>query len=49
LGVFEGGWQEAQRPSWNYRSEDGGGIILDMILPTGATCSYNLFGESREA
>jgi predicted dehydrogenase len=29
--VFEGGWQEAQRPSWNYRSEDGGGIILDMV------------------
>lgn len=29
--VFEGDWQAAQRPSWNYRSEDGGGIILDMI------------------
>ncbi len=29
--VFEGDWQEAQRPSWNYRAEDGGGIILDMI------------------
>src|SRR5438105_5870230 len=29
--VFEGGWQEAQRPSWNYRAADGGGIILDMI------------------
>ncbi|HMH99223.1 MAG TPA: Gfo/Idh/MocA family oxidoreductase, partial [Bradyrhizobium sp.] len=29
--VFEGDWQEAQRPSWNYRREDGGGIILDMI------------------
>src|ERR1700690_3620891 len=29
--VFEGDWQEAQRPSWNYRSEDGGGIILDMV------------------
>src|SRR5882672_9331498 len=29
--VFEGDWQEAQRPSWNYRSEDGGGIILDML------------------
>ncbi|MFV2175938.1 Gfo/Idh/MocA family protein [Actinomadura sp. LOL_016] len=28
--VFEGDWQEAQRPSWNYRDEDGGGIILDM-------------------
>ena len=29
--VFEGGWQPAQRPSWNYRKEDGGGIILDMF------------------
>ena len=28
--VFEGDWQPAQRPSWNYRAEDGGGIILDM-------------------
>src|SRR5262249_19318130 len=22
--VFEGDWQSAQRPSWNYRSQDGG-------------------------
>jgi predicted dehydrogenase len=29
--VFEGDWQAAQRPSWNYRSADGGGIILDMF------------------
>ena len=29
--VFEGDLQPIQRPSWNYRSEDGGGIILDMI------------------
>ncbi|MFD6663872.1 Gfo/Idh/MocA family protein [Micromonospora chalcea] len=29
--VFEGDWQGAQRPSWNYRSEDGGGITLDMF------------------
>ena len=29
--VFEGDWQPAQRPSWNYRKEDGGGIILDMF------------------
>ncbi|MEP9354711.1 Gfo/Idh/MocA family oxidoreductase [Xanthobacter sp. KR7-65] len=30
--VFEGDWgQPAQRPSWNYRSEDGGGMILDMV------------------
>ena len=29
--VFEGDWQSAQRPSWNYRQEDGGGIVLDML------------------
>jgi len=29
--VFEGDWQAAQRPSWNYRKEEGGGIILDML------------------
>jgi len=29
--VFEGDWQPSQRPSWNYRKEDGGGIILDML------------------
>ncbi|MGC4866439.1 Gfo/Idh/MocA family protein [Micromonospora sp. DT53] len=29
--VFEGDWQPAQRPSWNYRAEDGGGIVVDMF------------------
>jgi predicted dehydrogenase len=29
--VFEGDSIPAQRPSWNYRKEDGGGIILDMF------------------
>jgi predicted dehydrogenase len=29
--VFEGDWQPAQRPSWNYRKEQDGGIILDMF------------------
>jgi predicted dehydrogenase len=29
--VFEGDWRPAQRPSWNYRKEDGGGIISDMF------------------
>jgi predicted dehydrogenase len=29
--VFEGDWQPAQRPSWNYRAEHGGGIVLDMF------------------
>ena len=29
--VFEGDWMPAQRPSWNYRADDGGGIISDML------------------
>ncbi len=29
--VFEGDNVPAQRPSWNYRREDGGGIIMDML------------------
>jgi len=29
--VFEGEVQPAQRPSWNYRAEDGGGITVDMF------------------
>jgi predicted dehydrogenase len=29
--VFEGNLQPAQRPSWNYRKEDGGGITTDMF------------------
>jgi predicted dehydrogenase len=30
--VFEGTWGPApQRPSWNYRAEDGGGLMLDMF------------------
>ena len=29
--VFEGDLQPIQRPSWNYRAADGGGIILDMM------------------
>jgi predicted dehydrogenase len=29
--VFEGEQIPAQRPSWNYRAEDGGGIVLDMF------------------
>jgi predicted dehydrogenase len=44
--VFEGDWQPAQRPSWNYRSEDGGGIILDMICHWRYVLD-NLFGEVK--
>jgi predicted dehydrogenase len=29
--VFEGDLQPIQRPSWNYKLDEGGGIILDMI------------------
>jgi predicted dehydrogenase len=29
--VFEGDLQAAQRPSWNYRGEEGGGIVMDML------------------
>jgi predicted dehydrogenase len=29
--VFEGDTTPAQRPSWNYRAEEGGGIIADMF------------------
>lgn len=44
--VFEGHTIKAQRPSWNYRSEDNGGIILDML------CHWryildNLFGKVK--
>ena len=38
--VFEGDWQAAQRPSWNYRAEDGGGIVVDMF------CHWNYVLES---
>ena len=45
--VFEGDWGvDPQRPSWNYRKGDGGGIILDML------CHWRyvidgLFGEVK--
>lgn len=29
--VFEGDYMPAQRPSWNYRSADGGGMVSDML------------------
>jgi predicted dehydrogenase len=44
--VFEGDRQPAQRPSWNYRKEDGGGIVLDM-LPHWRYVLDHLFGEVR--
>lgn len=44
--VFEGDWQPAQRPSWNYRQKDGGGIILDMLCHWRYVLD-NLFGEVK--
>lgn len=44
--VFEGDWQKAQRPSWNYRLADGGGIILDMLCHWRYVLD-NLFGEVK--
>ncbi len=44
--VFEGDEQPAQRPSWNYRRKDGGGIILDMLCHWRYVLD-NLFGEVR--
>ena len=42
--VFEGDLQPIQRPSWNYRAEDGGGIILDMMCHWRYVLD-SLFGE----
>ena len=42
--VFEGDWQPAQRPSWNYRAEDGGGVVLDMFCHWNYVLE-NLFGR----
>jgi predicted dehydrogenase len=44
--VFEGDWQASQRPSWNYRKADGGGIILDMLCHWRYVLD-NLFGEVK--
>jgi predicted dehydrogenase len=44
--VFEGDWRPAQRPSWNYRKEEGGGIIVDMLSHWRYVLD-NLFGEVR--
>ena len=48
--VFEGdkarGQPAAHRPSWNYRKQDGGGIILDMLCHWRYVMD-NLFGEVK--
>jgi len=44
--VFEGFSVPAQRPSWNYRKEEDGGIILDMLCHWRYVLD-NLFGKVR--
>ena len=44
--VFAGDTLPAQRPSWNYRKADGGGIMLDMLCHWRYVLD-NLFGEVR--
>ncbi len=44
--VFEGDLVPGQRPSWNYRKEDGGGIIIDMLCHWRYVLD-NLFGGVR--
>ena len=44
--VFEGHNVPAQRPSWNYRKEDDGGIIVDMVCHWRYVLD-NLFGEVK--
>ena len=42
--VFDGKTQPCQRPSWNYRKEEGGGIITDMLCHWRYVID-NLFGK----
>jgi predicted dehydrogenase len=44
--VFEGEDGRLQRPSWNYRKEDGGGIIIDMLCHWRYVVD-NLFGNIK--
>jgi predicted dehydrogenase len=44
--VFEGDTVKAQRPSWNYRKEEGGGIIIDMLCHWRYVLD-NLFGPVK--
>jgi predicted dehydrogenase len=45
--VFEGHTIPAQRPSWNYRKEDGGGMVVDMLCHWRYVID-NLFGEVKK-
>ena len=44
--VFEGDVVAPQRPSWNYRAEDGGGLLIDMMCHWRYVLD-NLFGAVR--
>ena len=44
--VFTGEHVPAQRPSWNYRKEDGGGIIIDMLCHWRYVLD-NVFGQVK--
>ncbi len=44
--VFEGHTIPAQRPSWNYRKEDGGGMAVDMLCHWRYVID-NLFGDVK--
>jgi predicted dehydrogenase len=44
--VFTGEYEKLQRPSWNYRKEDDGGIIVDMLCHWQYVIQ-NLFGEVK--
>ncbi|MFP4104515.1 MAG: Gfo/Idh/MocA family protein [Phycisphaerae bacterium] len=44
--VFEGDTVPAQRPSWNYRAEEGGGMIIDMLCHWRYVLD-NIFGEVK--
>jgi predicted dehydrogenase len=44
--VFTGEHEKLQRPSWNYRKEDDGGIIVDMLCHWQYVIQ-NLFGEMK--
>ena len=44
--VFEGDTVPIQRPSWNYRKEEGGGIIIDMLCHWRYVLD-NLFGHVK--
>jgi predicted dehydrogenase len=44
--VFEGDLVPAQRPSWNYRADEGGGIVIDMLCHWRYVLD-NLFGAVK--